>query len=231
MPKLLHGATFFLPQQERRYVLPKFAMGSPNSLLELKGRSGLDQGPSPLSVALAITRQSRRNVRDDRAVEALDSAAPSHAAQSTKEFVWQRQQRVLTSSSRDQNEHREHGLNTVAKSDSLLPSVHNATSPPLAPSQPAWRHLGSRTEAQKYISPIFTGCPSKDTRLVEIQQTAAAAHVQLMSYSKQLKEAVRLRAIMLEQQRLQMRLRSLQQRVKFSSPPHQGHSTQDTTFE
>jgi hypothetical protein len=26
------------------YVLPKFAMGSPDSLLELKGRSGLDQG-------------------------------------------------------------------------------------------------------------------------------------------------------------------------------------------
>jgi hypothetical protein len=36
-----------------------------------------------------------------------------------------------------------------------------------------------------------------------------------------LKEAVQLRAIMLEQQRLQTRLRSLQQRVKFSVPSQQ----------
>ena len=37
----------------------------------------------------------------------------------------------------------------------------------------------------QYIAPIFTGCPSNDTRLVEIRQTEAAAHVQLLSYSKQ----------------------------------------------
>lgn len=37
---------------------------------------------------------------------------------------------------------------------------------------------------RQYIAPIFTGCPSKDTRLIEIQQTAAAAHAQLISYSK-----------------------------------------------
>lgn len=131
-------------------------------------------GPSPLSVALAITRQSRRNVRDDRVAEVLEGAAPSHAAHSSKELVWQRQQRVPTSSSRDQNEHREHvryaatpplahhvpsvtlalqGLNAAIKSPSFLPPVHSTTSPPPAPSQPAWRHLGSRTEAQKVRFP------------------------------------------------------------------------------
>jgi hypothetical protein len=41
----------------------------------------------------------------------------------------------------------------------------------------------------QYIAPIFTGCPSKDTRLVEIRQTEAAAHVQLLSYSKQARDS------------------------------------------
>lgn len=227
MPKLLTGATFFLPQQEKRYVLPKFAMGGPDSpsLLELKGRSGLDKGPSPLSVALAITRQSKRNMREEHSSEVLVTGATSPAAQG-KELAWQRQPRVPTSSSSCQQQQHEQGKdrnNLDFRSSPLLPHISNSPSPSAPPPQAAWRHLGSRSEAQKYIAPIFTGCPSKDTRLIEIQQTAAAAHAQLISYSKKLKEAVRLRTIMHKQQQQQMRLHQQQQRVMYSLYSQQAH--------
>ncbi len=68
-----------------------------------------------------------------------------------------------------------------------------ACSMPLAPPRPTLQRgpmlpctrLKPLMALAQYIAPIFTGCPSKDTRLVEIQQTAAAAHAQLISYSKQ----------------------------------------------
>ena len=117
-------------------------MGGPDSpsLLELKGRSGLDKGataaarihdsaignarmsnrtlfvlmsshlagPSPLSVALAITRQSKRNMREEHSSEVLVTGATSPAAQG-KELAWQRQPRVPTSSSSCQQQQHEQG--------------------------------------------------------------------------------------------------------------------------
>jgi hypothetical protein len=250
-----------------RYVLPKFAIGGPDSpsLLELKGRSGLDQGittvlrippklatlqetsvfscvagPSPLSVALAITRQSKRNMRDERSSDVFVAGTASPAAQ--KEFVWERQQRVPTSSSSGRQLQQEPEEDarvcrpvTAARAvqaascpyrrtTTWLPGLFRFFRTPATnlrlpkqrgaiseAKQKRRRHaatarfavttrVGTRlfimfsspcphpaSLTRQYIAPIFTGSPSKDTRLVEIQQTAAAAHAQLLSYSQQVR--------------------------------------------